>query len=82
MKKYNTNKQDKEEQFIANEPEATYYTTNANASRKKPSTQNGDSPCMYTVEEMREKFDRAVQQAEAGEVMTHEEMKKRYAQQS
>ncbi|MCD7931812.1 MAG: hypothetical protein LUH15_10865 [Tannerellaceae bacterium] len=32
----------------------------------------------YSIKELRAKFDRAVKQAEAGEVLTHEEIKNRY----
>ncbi|MCD7971137.1 MAG: hypothetical protein LUG18_00490 [Candidatus Azobacteroides sp.] len=37
-----------------------------------------NSSCQYSVEELRDKYDNAVKQVKAGEVLTHEEVKNRY----
>lgn len=38
----------------------------------------GNTPYRYSVEQLREKYDYAVKQAEAGEIFSHEEVKNRY----
>ncbi|MCD7935594.1 MAG: hypothetical protein LUG98_01905 [Tannerellaceae bacterium] len=65
-KKYNHSPENNEQSKL-NEPITAY-------ERKQPQL----FPCQYSIEKLRNKFDRAVKQAEAGEVLSHEEVKNRY----